>query len=106
MTEWHIASAVVHALPPGLAAMDALLPELPGVEVHAVQDGKAVLSLEGASERVIADHLARLQLTPGVLSAVLVYHHVLPAAEAGLPASASPSHPETTVAPRHEGTAP
>lgn len=106
MTEWHIASAVVHALPPGLAAMDALLPEMPGVEVHAVQDGKAVLSLEGPSDRIIADHLARLHLTPGVLSAVLVYHHVLPAEDAGLPASAPSSHPDSAAAPRQGGTAP
>ncbi|MHC9245232.1 chaperone NapD [Aeromonas jandaei] len=73
--EFHVSSLVVltqptlrHQLAEEIAALD-------GVEIHAVTDeGKLVVTLEGASQRPIMAAIDAIQAMPGVLSAALIYH--------------------------------
>lgn len=73
--EFHVSSLVVltqptlrHQLAEEIAALD-------GAEIHAVTDeGKLVVTLEGASQRPIMAAIDAIQAMPGVLSAALIYH--------------------------------
>ncbi|KIQ79701.1 chaperone NapD [Aeromonas sp. L_1B5_3] len=73
--EFHVSSLVVltqptlrHQLAEEIAALD-------GAEIHAVTDeGKLVVTLEGASQRPIMTAIDAIQAMPGVLSAALIYH--------------------------------
>ncbi|PTT48169.1 chaperone NapD [Aeromonas sp. HMWF016] len=73
--EFHVSSLVVltqptlrHQLAEEIAALD-------GAEIHAVtEEGKLVVTLEGASQRPIMAAIDAIQAMPGVLSAALIYH--------------------------------
>ncbi|RQM78823.1 sorbose reductase [Aeromonas jandaei] len=73
--EFHVSSLVVltqptlrHQLAEEIAALD-------GAEIHAVTDeGKLVVTLEGASQRPIMAAIDAIQAMQGVLSAALIYH--------------------------------
>lgn len=73
--EFHVSSLVVltqptlrHQLAEEIAALD-------GAEIHAVTDeGKLVVTLEGASQRPIMAAIDAISAMPGVLSASLIYH--------------------------------
>lgn len=80
--ELHIASLLVHVRPDRLAAVRAALSGTEGVEIHAEQDGKLVVVVEGPHEGWIADRMTEMHLMDGVLSAVLVFHHAEAAGEA------------------------
>jgi nitrate reductase NapD len=83
--ELHISSLVVHARPETLAAVRAAIARLPGAEVHGSNaHGKIVVTLETSSEGDILTRLDEIGRMRGVMSAVLVYHHV----EAAAPAEA------------------
>lgn len=82
--ETHIASLVLRCDPSCTAQVTARLRDLPQTEI-AMQDdsGKLVLVMETDRESAIAETLTRLQLTDGVASAALVYHHSFQDAEEG-----------------------
>ncbi len=82
--EWHVASILVHLLPERRDAVHAAVTAMPGVEVHAEERGKMVVTVEGPHEGRIADRMTAIHLLDGVMSAVMVFHHVEPA-EAGAP---------------------
>ncbi|WP_323062602.1 chaperone NapD [Aeromonas jandaei] len=73
--EFHVSSLVVltqptlrHQLAEEIAALD-------GAEIHAItNEGKLVVTLEGASQRPIMAAIDAIQAMPGVLSAALIYH--------------------------------
>jgi periplasmic nitrate reductase NapD len=70
----HIASIVVHCVPPRIAALTQSLLALPGAVVHAVTpEGRVVLTLEADSGEAITSSVAGVQQLQGVLSAALVY---------------------------------
>lgn len=74
--EHHLASLLVHVRPDRRDAVRAAASALSGVEIHAEQDGKMVVTVEGPSEGWIAERMTALHLTDGVLSAVMVFHHL------------------------------
>ncbi|WP_448208084.1 chaperone NapD [Azospirillum sp. sgz302134] len=76
--EWHVASILVHLRPERREAVRAAVAVLPGTEIHAEEGGKMVVTVEGPHEGWIADRMTALHLLDGVLSAVLVFHHVEP----------------------------
>jgi nitrate reductase NapD len=76
--ELHIASLLVHFRPELLDAVQASIAAMPGTEIHAEQDAKMVVTVEGPHEGTIADRMTAIHLLDGVLSAVLVFHHVEP----------------------------
>ncbi|AWK88421.1 chaperone NapD [Azospirillum thermophilum] len=75
MAEVHISSLIVRHLPEQAAAVRAAAGALSGLDWHADQDGKAVVTLVTDSARRILDYIDALNLLPGVLGTTLVYHH-------------------------------
>lgn len=70
----HIAGVLVQTRPEQIAALNARLIDVSGVEVHVVNpDGRLVVTVEGEGRRDVADTLTRLHTLDGVLSACLVY---------------------------------
>ena len=72
----HIASLIVRTRPVEGEAVAQGLARLSGAEVHAVQDGKIILVLEGESERELAERMDLIRSEAGVLLVSLVYHEV------------------------------
>lgn len=72
----HVAGLVVHTRPESLERVRAGLLRLSGAEVHATDPrGKLVVTLEVASDGVIADLLNTIPDIPGVLACTLAHHH-------------------------------
>lgn len=71
----NISGVIVRARPEQLAAVRARLAEIAGVEVHAAtDDGRLIVTVEEASDRLLADAVIGLNNVPGVLAASMVYH--------------------------------
>ncbi|NYZ15195.1 chaperone NapD [Azospirillum sp. RWY-5-1] len=83
--ELHVASLLVHVRPDRLVPVRAAIAGTPGAEIHAEQDGKLVVVVEGPHEGWIADRMTAMHLMDGVLSAVLVFHHAEAVDEAAPP---------------------
>lgn len=76
-TELHIASLVVHAHPPRLAAISRRIAAMPEVRIHGTSpSGKLVVTVEGHSAHQVVDQLTAMQRMPGVLNVALVFQHV------------------------------
>ena len=72
----NIAGVIVYANPHVNPGLQEQLEDLPGVEVHAVnEEGKMVVTVEDQYEKGLADTVMQLQQFAGVLSASMVYHH-------------------------------
>lgn len=72
----HIAGLVVHTRPENLERVRAGLERLSGVEVHAADPrGKLVVTLEAASDGMIADLLNTIPELPGVIACTLAHSH-------------------------------
>ncbi|MBP2231242.1 nitrate reductase NapD [Azospirillum agricola] len=76
--ERHLASLLLHVRPERSEAVRAALSAMPGVEIHIEQQGKMVVTAEGPHEGWIADRMTAMHLMDGVMSAVLVFHHLEP----------------------------
>lgn len=70
----HLASLVVQVHPDHEGAVCAAIAAM-GAEIHAAHRGKLVVTVEAASESVIADTMNRMSLLDGVFSATLVFHY-------------------------------
>ena len=77
MAELHISSLLVHGLPQCAAGIRDAIAGIQGAEIAlADPGGKMVVTVEASSQSGVADALAEISRLDGVLSAVLVYHHV------------------------------
>ncbi|MCE9679296.1 chaperone NapD [Shewanella sp. AS1] len=75
--EYHVSSLVIHASPSAITAIQNELESLPGAEIHAVtQEGKFIVTLEGATQGAILSNIEAINAIKGVLSSSLVYHQV------------------------------
>jgi periplasmic nitrate reductase NapD len=72
---WHISSAVVRIVPARLEEFLVDLGAVHGVEVAAVEHGKVVLVMEGASSGELGEKLTVINLMEGVISASMVFEH-------------------------------
>ena len=73
--EFHVSSLVVLAQPAQRHQLAERIATLEGAEIHAVsEEGKLVVTLEGASQRPIMAAIDAISAMPGVLSASLIYH--------------------------------
>ena len=71
----NIAGVMVSALPGQLANVEACLLDIPGVEVHAVNEaGRMVVTVEGIDERMVSDTVNEMHSLSGVMAAAMVYH--------------------------------
>ncbi len=72
----YVAGLVVHTRPESLERVRAGLSRLSGAEVHAADPrGKLVVTLEAASDGVIADLLSTIPEIPGVIACTLAHEH-------------------------------
>jgi periplasmic nitrate reductase NapD len=72
----HIASLIVRARLESAQSAAEGLAALPGVEVHAVQDGKIIVVLEAPNEAGLAELMGVIRSVPGVVLVNLIYHEV------------------------------
>ncbi|WP_220185246.1 chaperone NapD [Paracoccus sp. S1E-3] len=72
---YHLSSAVVAVLPGRETEIMAALPGLAGVEVHAVEGTRIVVTIEGYSTGELGDRLTTISAIPGVIAANMVFEH-------------------------------
>jgi nitrate reductase NapD len=72
----HIASLIVRARSEHAHAVAGELRRIPGLEVHAVQDGKIIVVLEAPTHAALADGIDVIRQEPRVLLVNLIYHEV------------------------------
>src|SRR5262245_3605091 len=72
----HISSAVVTVLPSCASDVGMRLRGLDGVEVHAAQGSKIVITIEGAHSGVLGERLVEITLLDGVISANMVCEYM------------------------------
>lgn len=71
----NISGVIVYATPEQLDSVTKKLNAIEGVEVHAAEDGKLVVTVEHESINGLADQANAFQDLPGVLSVAMVYQH-------------------------------
>jgi nitrate reductase NapD len=81
-SEYHIASFVVRTRAEDVAAVTDKINSMQGLEVHAEEQGKIVVTAEAENVRELADFIANLEALEGVLTVAPVYHEYLGAADA------------------------
>lgn len=72
----HISSAVVVVLPARREDVRARLARMPGVEVHAGEGSRLVLTIEAPTSGMLGETLADISLMDGVISANMVFEHI------------------------------
>ena len=75
--EWSVSGLCITARPERMAAVEEMLNERPGLEVHArhPQSGRFITVQECATVDEHQQRLRELQTLPGVLTAELVLHY-------------------------------
>jgi len=74
-TAGHIASVLVQAWPEKIPGIKAHLARFPGIESHGSNGaGKLILTIEAEDDAGLMDAIRRIESTPGVIVASLVYH--------------------------------
>jgi nitrate reductase NapD len=71
----HISSAVVLALPERCAEVSGRLAAMGGVEVHAGEGSRIVITIEGPTSGMLGATLTTISLMDGVLAANMVFEH-------------------------------
>jgi nitrate reductase NapD len=72
---WHVSSAVVAVKPGSEEAVLSSLAALTGVEVHAAERARIVITIEGHSTGELGDRLTGIALMDGVIAANMVFEH-------------------------------
>lgn len=80
----NISSAIVNASPGAAGAVRAAIGALAGVEIHAADDARLIVTIEADDDRATADIFESLGRIAGVLSVSMVYHQVEPDPEGRL----------------------
>jgi len=71
----NVSSVIVHARDGQSAAVQTLLQQQAGIEIHAASpEGKLIVTIETESDSETITAYERLGQTQGVLSAAMVYH--------------------------------
>jgi nitrate reductase NapD len=73
---YHVSSAVVVALPAHRQEVSDRVMQLPGVEVHASEGTRIVITIEGQTSGMLGETLSRISLIEGVISANMVFEHI------------------------------
>jgi nitrate reductase NapD len=73
----NVSSLIINARDGQSAAVQALLTQHAGVEIHAASpEGKLIVTIETESDRETVAAYERIAKTDGVLSAAMVYHQI------------------------------
>ena len=76
MNEYHVCGLLLMARPERAPAVEQALSDIDGVELHANQGGRMVVTVEGHDYGDCANIMNRLATLDGVASSSLVYHQV------------------------------
>ena len=71
----HVSSAVIVALPARREEIGRSVAALPGVEVHASEGSRIVVTIEGPSSGFLGETLLDISRMDGVISANMVFEH-------------------------------
>jgi len=71
----NISGVLVYAQADKADAVTKALTEFDGVEVHANDQGKLVVTIEDENTGALADRVIQFQDLPSILSVAVVYHH-------------------------------
>ena len=74
--EYHVSSAVVVALPARREEIGRTLAAFPGVEVHASDGSRIVVTIEGPSSGFLGETLTNISTLDGVITANMVFEHI------------------------------
>ena len=72
--EYHVSSFVVRVRPQDGPSVSRVIQAVTGLEVHAEEDGKLIVTAEAANVRELAKLSAVLQETDKVMSVAPIYH--------------------------------
>lgn len=72
--EYHVASYVVRTRPEHASALAMQIEAMPGLEVHASEQGKLVVTAEAGGARELAELSAQLERLDTVVTVAPVYH--------------------------------
>lgn len=72
----HISSAVVMAFPERREDLARQLSGIAGVEVHAGEGSRLVITIEGTSSGALGETLIQISIMDGVISANMVFEHI------------------------------
>mgnify|MGYP000924616327 CR=1 FL=1 len=72
---FHVSSAVVLCTPGAADRLVETLAEMPNVEVHAAEQGKIIIVIEGKSSGEMGATLATISGLPDVMAANMVFEH-------------------------------
>ena len=71
----NISGVIVYAAPNQAESVEKSLNAIEGVEVHAAEDGKLVVTVEHENINALADQVMKFQDMSGVMSVAMVYQH-------------------------------
>ena len=84
MNEYHICGVLLMSRPEHSAMVEKALAEMPGVELHANEGGRMVVTVEGDAYRRCADTITELSTMDGVASSCEGDSWLLPSGECSL----------------------
>ena len=71
----NISGVIVYAAPNQAESVEKSLNAIEGVEVHAAENGKLVVTVEHENINALADQVVKFQDMSGVMSVAMVYQH-------------------------------
>jgi nitrate reductase NapD len=80
-SEFHVASYVVSTRPEHAAQVSEHINSMPGLEVHAEEKGKLIVTAEARDVRELADVMGSLEQVNSVIAVAPVYHEYAGAEE-------------------------
>ena len=76
MSEYRVCGLLLMSRPEHSPIVRRAVAQIPGVELHANQGGRMVVTVEGDEYRQCADAITQLTTLDGVASSSLVYHQI------------------------------
>ena len=76
MSDYHVCGMLLHARPEKTPRVADALAELEGVELHASEGGRMVVTIEGGDYEHCAGMMTRLACLDGVSSSSFIYHEI------------------------------
>jgi nitrate reductase NapD len=76
MSEYHVCGVLLMSRPEHVDRVAQAIRGMSGVELHANEGGRMVVTIEGSEYRHCADLMTELATLDGVASSSLVYHHI------------------------------
>ena len=76
MNEYHVCGVLLMSRPDQVPVVEQALRGMQGVELHANDGGRMVVTVEGSHYGDCADTISQLATLEGVASSSLVYHQI------------------------------